>query len=271
MDTRFRDPYYSTKSTDFLVTLPEQFKKVVNMRISSIQIPLCVYSISRSLGNNYFYINSDKYKINDGNYKSACDSHELADCPHIQTVINDLIPPDLSFSIDPASQKAKLYNISGASPYIIRFNTDENGNTDLSVPLPLKLGWLLGFRGGEYVIDVGESIQSEAICSIMGPKYIYVCINDFTNAANNYFVAAFTSSTMSPHIIARINYHGLVQSESAYKIGEENLELHNRTREYFGPVDIQKLHFQILDEYGRVIDLNNMDWSCTLTFDILYD
>ena len=43
------------------------------------------------------------------------------------------------------------------------------------------------------------------------------------------------------------------------------------TRTYFGPVDIQKLHIQFLDEYGRVIDLNNMDWSFTLSFILQYD
>ena len=41
----------------------------------------------------------------------------------------------------------------------------------------------------------------------------------------------------------------------------------NRTREYFGPVDIQRLTIQLKDEFGRIIDLNNMDWSFTLAFE----
>ena len=45
----------------------------------------------------------------------------------------------------------------------------------------------------------------------------------------------------------------------------------NRTREYFGPVDIQRLHIALYDEYGRIIDLNNMDWSFTLAFEQLYN
>ena len=45
----------------------------------------------------------------------------------------------------------------------------------------------------------------------------------------------------------------------------------NRTREYFGPVDIQRLHVSLYDEFGRIIDLNNMDWSFSLTFEILYN
>ena len=40
----------------------------------------------------------------------------------------------------------------------------------------------------------------------------------------------------------------------------------NLISKYFGPVDIQRLTIQILDEYGRVLDLNNMDWSFVLSF-----
>jgi hypothetical protein len=42
-------------------------------------------------------------------------------------------------------------------------------------------------------------------------------------------------------------------------------------REYFGPVDIQRLHIALYDEFGRIIDLNNMDWSITLAFELLYN
>ena len=86
-------------------------------------------------------------------------------------------------------------------------------------------------------------------------------------------MAAFSSSSLSPHIIARVNYNVLVQTNGIYNFGEDDYfnDTINRTREYFGPVDIQKLHFQILDEYGRIVDFNNMDWSCALTFDVLYD
>ena len=58
-----------------------------------------------------------------------------------------------------------------------------------------------------------------------------------------------------------------------YKSGQDDNynDSLNRTREYFGPVDIQRLSIQLLDEFGRVIDLNNMDWSFVLSFVCLYD
>ena len=44
-----------------------------------------------------------------------------------------------------------------------------------------------------------------------------------------------------------------------------------RKRVYFGPINIKKLHFKILDAYGRIVDLNNMDISFALRLDRLYD
>ena len=32
----------------------------------------------------------------------------------------------------------------------------------------------------------------------------------------------------------------------------------NKTREYFGPVNIERLHVSLIDEYGKILDLNNM-------------
>ena len=101
-------------------------------------------------------------------------------------------------------------------------------------------------------------------------RYLYLCINDYTAAGGNNFVALYNESTISPHIIGRIQYQQLLQRNGVYNYGTDDRTF-EATREYFGPVDIQKLNLQILDEYGRVVDFNNMDWSCSISFDILYD
>ena len=279
LDTRFRDPYYATQSTDFNVTLPESFKKVLSMRLSSLELPLSIHAINRKLGNNCFTIDSTNIVLESGNFsnKNELSNDDKFYDESIVTHTNDKLSSSdisgISFSIDKKTGKTNITNASESSRSIY-FNKDLEGKNDLDTPLPLKLGWMLGFRSGSYEITNGESIISEGISAVTGPKYIYICVNDYTNAGNNNYVAAFSSSTLSPHILARINYSALVnRSGRSYVFAEDdiNSDLINRTREYFGPVDIQKLHFQILDEYGRVVDLNNMDWSCALTFDILYD
>ena len=156
-------------------------------------------------------------------------------------------------------------------------------------PLPLQgtLGWMLGFRApvGEYAsngkliggaggggTDALGNLISEGICNVQGTRYIYVAIDDFVNSSNNYFTAAFASSVMAPNIITRINVAELAQDTTVYHYAQQegySTEL-DRSRSYFGPVDIQKMRVTLFDEYGRVVNLNYMDWSMELMFECVY-
>jgi hypothetical protein len=40
--------------------------------------------------------------------------------------------------------------------------------------------------------------------------------------------------------------------------------LQNQERNYFGPVNIQRLHIKLMTDKGDVVDLNNANWSFTL-------
>ena len=44
-----------------------------------------------------------------------------------------------------------------------------------------------------------------------------------------------------------------------------------KKREYYGPVNIQRLKIQLLNQYGEVLNLNSMDFSFSLEFEIGYD
>ena len=44
-----------------------------------------------------------------------------------------------------------------------------------------------------------------------------------------------------------------------------------KTRKYNGPVNIKKIHIKILDKFGNIVDLNNMDFSFTIEVEILYE
>jgi hypothetical protein len=41
-------------------------------------------------------------------------------------------------------------------------------------------------------------------------------------------------------------------------------------RIYFGPVNLTKLEIKLMDEYGRILDMNNMDYSLSFELEILY-
>ena len=56
IDSRFRDNYYSTLSTNYLITLPTRIKNVISMELAAFDFPNTYYQISKSLGNNYFWL-----------------------------------------------------------------------------------------------------------------------------------------------------------------------------------------------------------------------
>jgi hypothetical protein len=149
--------------------------------------------------------------------------------------------------------------------FSLSFQTDRYGNEDRQTPLPLKLGWLMGFREGYY--ENNTAYVSEGIIDLSGPKYIYLVIDDFNNSVNDGFYGAFTSSILNKNILARISLQGSVFTT----FEQNNLLLVTTSRQYFGPVDIQKIQVQLLDEYGRILNLNNMDYSFCLTFQTIYN
>ena len=51
IDSRFRENYYSTSSTDWKMDLPVVQSKVSSMRVASLEFPLSYYAISQSAGN----------------------------------------------------------------------------------------------------------------------------------------------------------------------------------------------------------------------------
>ena len=44
-----------------------------------------------------------------------------------------------------------------------------------------------------------------------------------------------------------------------------------KIRRYNGPINLSKLQIKLLDQFGSVINLNNMDFSLTIEMQILYE
>ena len=290
LDTRFRPNYYTSSSSDFSLTLPVRIKNAVSMRIASIEIPISWYVVAKYWGNSFFKIEWDNgdgtfnrnytVKIPDGNYEpfwqAATEATDIASTintfMHAYTGNDSATLQNIIFNVDRTSGRSGFAWKSGVTPanFRVTFSIDENGNSDFSTILQFRLGWLLGFRVGFYE---GLSIVSEGICYMKGPRYAFISINDFNNSVSNYFISAFSSSLLQKDIIARINLTYIQQQQGVYQTGQDDgLSTQiNRQRSYFGPVDIERLEIKLLDEFGRIIDLNNMDWSMALTMECLYD
>jgi hypothetical protein len=277
IDTRFRMNYYSSPSTNFNFQLPTKFSSVINMQLTSFEQLTSYYVISKQLGNNFFLITIPNFNesimitIPDSNYTP----NDLFS--YINTVLQNTTTSFLKYiefiydlntnNTGTASCIIKISDTYIGTPFqfSLDFQTDIQGNSDLSVGLPLKFGWLIGFRNGLYCNC--SSYKSEGIVDLTGPKYIYLVVEDYNNNVGNTFYSAFTSYVLNKNVLARIS----IQTGVFHLNTQNSLLIITSPREYFGPVDINKLQIQILDEYGRVLNLNNMDYSFCLTFDCVYD
>lgn len=290
IDTRFRPNYYNSISTDLLINLPYKFENVINMRLSSIEIPTSSYSTSQANGNNRFIVMYGENNtivpivIPDGNYSKGFSNSLRAD-PFEQAINNIMSmtelwdpPVCLRYVVDRTSGKSifsQSKEIEGYEPvkFSITFNVNGDNSFSDTTPLPMKCGWNMGFRLGNYRSPNGESIVSEGICLIRGPEYIYLCIDEYANNVNNYFISCFSESINNNNILARINLSLIQQYNGVFQVGQDDgyyTQL-NRSRNYFGPINISKLKVSLYDEYGRILNLNNMDWSMSLLFECIYN
>jgi hypothetical protein len=279
IDTRFRENYYTSNASNFHVDLPIRLTQVVSLQLSAMELPSTFYIISKVFGNNFFVLEIPLLDplivtIPDGNYDY------LALQNYINNFLDNQIAPyidykDIQCIVDintpvgtgaaAGSGKMVFGSKMGDKQFSINFLTDRYGNEDRQTPLPLKIGWLMGYREGYY--ENAKTYPSEGVVNLVGPRYIYLVVDDFNNSVNDGFYGAFTSSILNKNILARISLQGSVFNF----LSQNNFNLITTPRQYFGPVDVQKLQVQLLDEYGRILDLNNMDYSFCLSFQTIYD
>lgn len=284
IDTRFRDNYFANSSTNFNITLPTNFNNVVQMQLTSFELTTSYYVVSGNYGNNYFTI---KLNFSDGTSEQKVIT--IPNGNYSQGDLMNAINNMLTISSVPFSYVSFITDVSGfitgsgrtlvginetypdpaPNPSIINielnFQLDRFGIDDRNTPLPLKLGWVLGFRNGVYVGNL--NYVSEGIVDTLGPKYLFLVVDDYNNSVNNGFFSAFNSSVLNKNILARISTNAGPFSSTA----QNNLNIITTPREYFGPVNINNVTIQLLDEYGRIVDLNNMDYSFCLSLVTIYD
>jgi hypothetical protein len=268
-----------------------RLQKVVSMQITSFEFPVSFYGISSKYGNNFFYIavTSDigggqifteqhTVVIKDGNYNAS----DLID-----EINNYLVPRDASgnkdtisifnyvqFALDISETGSGTGKVSVApidslqgqtiTSIFLDFTRDINGIPD-KTPITSKICMNLGFLKRKY--EGALSYTSETLIEPANIRYLYLAIDDFNNNVNNHFISAFNNSILSPNILARISVKGSYFS----LMMETDLLLSTEPRKYFGPVDIQKLHIQVYDDHGRILDTNNSNFSCCILFKMLYD
>jgi len=281
IDTRFRESYYTTQASDFHINLPLKIYSALTLELASIEFPpTTFFNISKMYQNNFFWLRAGSTEngdleeqlvtIPDGNYSST-DAADLINS-FLQTLTSTTYIQYIYLSVNNNNStnsgsgqliigvKSNYPYQDNPFPFVIDLQAGLDGSPDYYTPLPLKLGWMYGLRNGIY--QHNSAYLSEGVVNLNGPRYIYLVVDDYNNANNDTFVSAFTASVLNKNILARMS----IQSSKPDLVTQANISTVATPREYSGPVDVEKMQIQMLDEYGRVLNLNNMDFSFCLTF-----
>jgi hypothetical protein len=260
MNTLFRDPKMST-STDAVFNLPYTLKNVVALKLASLEFSETIYMFSEKKKSNRIYIEEDNTGLRgvvhlpEGNY----DDDTIV--PTLQDSINNTLGSGSRFEVivNPINGKTTIKNTTNTFTMNIQYETDTN-------PFIYKnLGWALGYREKEYFGY--DTYTSEGIYSSVPLQYIYFVLNDFAISNTNTILAIFNNGYSEKNILAKIP----VPVDNFQVLFDNASDLITKKREYFGPIDITKVGIKLLDQYGDVIDMNNMNYSFTIELDIAYD
>lgn len=249
IDSRFRKNYYRSSSSDFTVELNDTLKNVTSFTIESSKFPKTLYNISYAYKNNQFNLidaseNVYTIEIPYGNYTSI---KEL--CSVIETTMFSVIG-DKTYKIsevpsDQINQNKVIFDGSGNN-FTLLFNQPNR-------PLIFNLGWMLGFRQGQYINASRYFSDSHVDLNTYNTGYLE--IDTFDNHHINHMITNFPESIFGNNLMAILSISSAGSITTDVKV--------NRT--FFGPINIDKIKFKLLSAFGEPLDLQQMDYSLVLS------
>ena len=297
IDTRFRDQYDTNLLANYTITLPERVNSVKSMKALQLEMPLSYNNISASLGNNSFQLTNmsnnetEVIALDDGFYPTDHSTDGLA--PKIDAEIDGssktwvydsgakiVITLESDGKIKFENKNALDVTITFDNVDCTKIGTSDKSKGGLSAreSLMSKLGWILGFRLPSYTIPKNSgTIKGEAIADATGIPYFYLIVDEFKNSNPHSFLGVSrTSQLSSQQILARI-----AVDTSSFNIGVSgatagsgtgpqimtvghNDNMVSDTRTYGELVDIQKMNVRIVDQFGRIMNFNGLDFSFLL-------
>jgi hypothetical protein len=185
IDSRYRDDYYETTSTDLSITLPFRLENVISYRLVSVSLPVTYYNISQKFGNNvvrietyvplgvtgFQIINTFDLILQDGVYNTQQSGNNYSasiekeinnilnsnpNSPNIDIPSKGFPSPNLIYSINRVNGKSVFaQDISSNTIYYFKIITNVGLNIttqkvsvdyDINKGIITRLGWVLGFR-----------------------------------------------------------------------------------------------------------------------------
>lgn len=190
--------------------------------------------------------------------------------------IYDIFNPDISkpiFSSNPDLMVSKLVLVFDAngipSPGSISLDFGKTiDNKEDSNNIKRKIGYIFGYRKETYtsniIANTYNTIISDAPFDLNANRYGYLVLDDFQNNGDSNVYTSDITYEGCKQIAAS---SGKILSKLDFSRNSSGAGMDRYTavpRNYQGPVNINKFQVSIIDEFGRVMEFANSDWSLTL-------
>jgi len=266
INTLFRD-IDSKNATDCLINLPYTIKDVISMKVVSVEIPQVIYLVNNDCNFIYFYEHTTNIEgtvfFPEGNYNYTSLAMMMTNQINLQLGTGNRF----AVSIDPSNFRTTISN----STYL--FNVIFALKTSI-FSFEKSIGFTLGYRKNIEYIDEQLYI-SESLFNPCPTDYLFLEINDFNYSSASRLIGLFLDNFIDKNIIAKLPYKNcdctLTSLDKCTTIFLNEKNIISSTRNYFGPIHLQKLGIRLLNQYGEVVDLHLRDFSFTLEMDVLYD
>ena len=254
IDSRFSDLNNNVNS-EFRVQNPVPLKNIIRIRLASVEVPLVEpmfsqikgnVTISALIGNSLTYTASTP--LVDGNYTVA----QLIAA--VQTNLH-LMDPNFTVTLNDYSNTVTITN---TRKFIFDFASPNN--TIASRATHWGLGYYLGFRDTVAVstlINGLYSVTSETLINVKPNPYYLVklkCPEDAVNVTHRLNGGGFVSA-----------FAKIVLSNNFYELQFDNISnLIRNEYTFLSPVNIPFFQISLVDPWGELVNMMNIEWSYTL-------
>lgn len=224
---------------DFTFTLQNPVKNVVELKMSSIEIPNTSYLITKKKDNNYFllsYNNSvSMIKITEGNFEPM----------DLKVIIEkELKKIDEYFEVELIQYlyKIRIYH-SNKKIFGLKFKNNSIYNS---------LGGILGYEKDKY--DDEFSYVAEKMIYIIDNNYCFLHVNNFGHIYHN------NRKYLSKIIMTSKKYEMVFDGNHKYV---------SKNIIFKQPINIDVLNIKLEDFYGNLLELNSIPFSFTLELSVI--
>lgn len=259
VDSRHRDTPAASTSADFFFTLLNTIRNVIRVRVTSIEFPNNYFFYSRRRQNTHFYIQYKecddkiirvKITIPDGNYTVEQMIAELSErMLAAKLPILPLAGPVVDFSLVNGA-----FTFYGTVPFTI--DTEEETKDRM---FDYGLGYYLGFTRGRFTAESDASgnyfVMSNICANFVGDSYLFMRVNDFYSVRQTVRIYPTTEGVLPSSTEFAALAKIVIREPKNYMSYDDYSSQHIKEYVFPAPISLSRLHVEILDPYGDVIDL----------------